>query len=60
MIFDYSFLENGMLPAGLVNTVAAIAELRERDSLTGLNPLNGTEIVIFYIAVTCYALPSDT
>ena len=23
MFFDYSFLENGMLPAGLVNTVAA-------------------------------------
>jgi len=32
MFFDYSFLENGMLPAGLVNTVAAIAELREREN----------------------------
>lgn len=30
--FDYSFLEHGMLPAGLVNTVAAIAELREREN----------------------------
>ncbi|MDR0914816.1 MAG: Fic family protein [Oscillospiraceae bacterium] len=30
--FDYSFLENGMLPAGLVNVVSAIAELRERES----------------------------
>jgi Fic family protein len=30
--FDYSFLENGMLPAGLVNIVSAIAELRERES----------------------------
>ncbi|MCL2773573.1 MAG: Fic family protein [Oscillospiraceae bacterium] len=29
--FDYSFLEHGMLPAGLINTVAAIAELRERE-----------------------------
>jgi len=29
--FDYSFLEHGMLPAGLVNTVATIAELRERE-----------------------------
>jgi len=28
--FDYSFLEHGMLTAGLVNTVAAIAKLRER------------------------------
>ena len=28
--FDYSFLEHGMLPAGLVNIVSAIAELRER------------------------------
>lgn len=28
--FDYSFLESGMLPAGLVNIVSAIAELRER------------------------------
>jgi len=30
--FDYSFLENGMLPAGLVNIVSAIAELREREN----------------------------
>ena len=30
--FDYSFLESGMLPAGLVNVVEAIAELRERES----------------------------
>jgi Fic family protein len=29
--FDYSFLERGMLPAGLVNIVGAIAELRERE-----------------------------
>jgi Fic family protein len=29
--FDYSFLESGMLPAGLVNIVSAIAELRERE-----------------------------
>ena len=29
--FDYSFLEHGMLPAGLVNVVGAIAELRERE-----------------------------
>ena len=29
--FDYSFLESGMLPAGLVNIVGAIAELRERE-----------------------------
>jgi len=29
--FDYSFLESGMLPAGLVNVVGAIAELRERE-----------------------------
>jgi Fic family protein len=28
--FDYSFLEHGMLPAGLVNAVGAIAELRTR------------------------------
>ena len=31
-IFDYSFLEHGMLPAGLVNIVGAISELRERES----------------------------
>jgi len=31
--FDYSFLEKGMLPAGLVNIVSAIAELRARESL---------------------------
>jgi len=30
--FDYSFLESGMLPVGLVNVVEAIAELRERES----------------------------
>ncbi|MCL1828774.1 MAG: Fic family protein [Oscillospiraceae bacterium] len=30
--FDYSFLESGLLPAGLVNTVSAIARLRERES----------------------------
>jgi len=30
--FDYSFLESGMLPAGLVNVVGAIAELREREN----------------------------
>ena len=29
--FDYSFLENGMLPAGLVNIVSAIAQMRERE-----------------------------
>jgi Fic family protein len=31
--FDYSFLEHGLLPAGLVNMVGAIAELRERENL---------------------------
>jgi Fic family protein len=30
--FDYSFLESGMLPAGLVNIVSAIAQLREREN----------------------------
>ena len=30
--FDYSFLENGMLPVGLINVVAAITELREREN----------------------------
>ena len=30
--FDYSFLERGMLPAGLVNIVSAIAELRAREN----------------------------
>jgi Fic family protein len=29
--FDYSFLENGMLPAGLVNIISSIAVLRERE-----------------------------
>lgn len=29
--FDYSFLEHGMLPAGLVNIVGAISELRARE-----------------------------
>jgi Fic family protein len=31
--FDYSFLESGMLPAGLINIVSAIAELRERENV---------------------------
>jgi len=30
-IFDYSFLEHGMLPASLVNTVSGISELRTRE-----------------------------
>ena len=30
--FDYSFLESGMLPAGLVNIVSAIAGLHEREN----------------------------
>ncbi|MDR1663556.1 MAG: Fic family protein [Clostridiales bacterium] len=30
--FDYSLLENGMLPAGLVNIVSSIAGLREREN----------------------------
>jgi Fic family protein len=30
--FDYSFLEHGLLPAGLVSVVGAISELRERES----------------------------
>ena len=30
--FDYSFLEKGLLPAGLVNVVSAIAELRAREN----------------------------
>jgi len=30
--FDYSFLENGMLPAKLVNIVETIAKLREREN----------------------------
>lgn len=30
--FNYSFLESGMLPAGLVNIVSAIVELREREA----------------------------
>jgi len=30
--FDYSFLESGMLPAGLVNIVGAIAGFREREN----------------------------
>jgi len=30
--FDYSFLEKGMLPAGFVNVVSAIVELRARES----------------------------
>jgi len=31
--FDYSFLESGMLPAGLVNIVSAVAELRTRGDI---------------------------
>lgn len=31
-IYDYSFLENGMLPAGLINIASAISELREREN----------------------------
>ena len=31
-LFNYSFLESGMLPAGLVNVVEAIAGLREREN----------------------------
>jgi Fic family protein len=31
--FDYSFLEHGMLPAGLVNIVSAISELKEREKI---------------------------
>jgi Fic family protein len=30
--FDYSFLENGMLPVGLVNVVVAISELRAKEA----------------------------
>jgi hypothetical protein len=30
--FDYSFLEYGMLPAGLVNIVSGISELRAREA----------------------------
>jgi Fic family protein len=30
--FDYSFLEHGLLPAGLVNVVSSIGELREREA----------------------------
>ncbi|MDR0948347.1 MAG: hypothetical protein LBM69_02360 [Lachnospiraceae bacterium] len=30
--FDYSFLENGLLPARFVNIVSAISELREREN----------------------------
>jgi hypothetical protein len=30
--FDYSFLEHGMLPAGLVSVVGAISALREREN----------------------------
>ena len=29
--FDYSFLEHGMLPAGLINIMSSIAELRLRE-----------------------------
>jgi Fic family protein len=31
--FDYSFLEYGLLPAGLVSVVGAISELRERENV---------------------------
>jgi len=31
--FDYSFLEHGMLPAGLINIVSTITELRARENL---------------------------
>jgi len=31
--FDYMFLANGLLPAGLVNLVEAIAALREREQV---------------------------
>ena len=31
-IYDYSFLENGLLPAGLINIASAISELREREN----------------------------
>lgn len=31
--FDYSFLESGMLPAGLINIVSAIAALREQENI---------------------------
>ena len=31
--FDYSFLEHGMLPVGLVNIVSKIIELREREGV---------------------------
>jgi len=30
--FDYSFLERGMLPAGLINVVGGVAKLQERES----------------------------
>jgi hypothetical protein len=30
--FDYSFLERGMLPAGLVNAVSAISELKAHEN----------------------------
>ena len=30
--FDYSFLESGMLSAGLINIVSAIAVLRKREN----------------------------
>jgi Fic family protein len=35
--FDYSFLEHGLLPAGLVNVVGAISELRERNNALKVN-----------------------
>jgi Fic family protein len=31
--FDYSFLEHGLLPAGLVSVVGVIGELRERENI---------------------------
>jgi len=35
--FDYSFLEKGVLPAGLVNVVSVISELRERGKERKIN-----------------------
>jgi Fic family protein len=35
--FDYSFLEQGLLPAGLVSVVGAISELREREKALKAN-----------------------
>ena len=35
--FDYTFLKTGMLPAGLINVVSAITELRARESQLIMN-----------------------